>query len=164
MMASIPIPDNLTTVLAHLANRLESLEARLDRIKALAGLTIASVGPSTDSKEATKVPPFTLKTTKGKCQANTPNAPSKAKPAKKECSTRKAATLPNPIPLHLAQTFPMEGKTDHHLIMAVIPDSMAQQVIGQGRKGLKQVHDISSARVNAYTLASGLHNERHVSI
>lgn len=162
-MASTPTPDDLTTVLARLADKLGSLEARLDRIEASAGPTTASIGFA-DSKEATKVPPFTSKTTKGRGRADAPNAPSKPKPAKKERSTKKAATLPNPVPLPLAQTFPMEGKTDRHLVTVVIPDSTAQHVIGQGGKGLKQVHDISGARVNAYSLANGSSDERHVSI
>ena len=163
-MSSTPTPDDLTIVLARLADRLESLESRLDRIEASAGPTIASIGPAADSKEATKVPPFTSKATKGKGRANAPNAPSKAKPAKKDRPTQKAATLPNPVPLPLAQTFPMEGKTDRHLVTVVIPDATAQHVIGQGGKGLKQVHDISGARLNAYSLASGSRDERHISI
>jgi hypothetical protein len=162
-MATTPTSDNLTAVLARLADKLESLEARLDRIEASAGPTIAAA-TFRDAPEASKVPPFTSKATKGKGRADAPAAPSKAKPAKKERSTRKAATLPNPVSLPLAQTFSTEGKTDRHLVTVVIPDSTAQHVIGQGGKGLKQVHDISGARVNAYTLASGSHDERHVSI
>jgi hypothetical protein len=38
MMASTPTPDSLNAVLARLADRLESLEARLDRIEASTGL------------------------------------------------------------------------------------------------------------------------------
>jgi hypothetical protein len=57
----------------------------------------------------------------------------------------------------------MEGKPDRHLVTIVIPDASAQHVVGQGGKGLKQIHDISGARVNAYSLA-GSNNERHVSI
>jgi hypothetical protein len=163
-MASTPISDNLTTVLTRLADRLESLEERLVRIEASAGHTIAATGPFADSQEATKLPPFTGKSTKGKGRADAPKAPSKAKTAKKERSTQKAANLPNPVSLPLAQTFSTEGKTDRHLVTVVIPDSTAQHVIGQGGKGLKQVHDISGARVNAYTLASGSSDERHVSI
>jgi hypothetical protein len=162
-MSSTPTPDNLTSVLARLADRLGSLEARLERIEASAGPTTASISFA-DSKEATKSPPSTSKATKGKGRANAPQAPSKAKSAKKERPTGKAATLPNPVSLPLAQTFSTEGKTDRHLVTVVIPDSTAQHVIGQGGKGLKQVHDISGARVNAYSLASGSRDERHVSI
>jgi KH domain len=152
-MASTPIPDNLTIVLARLADRLESLEARLDRIEASAGPMIASI--SSGSKKAKPSPP-----TKGKGRADAPQAPS----SKKERSTRKPAIASATVPLPLAQTFTTEGKTDRHLVTVVIPDASAQHVIGQGGKGLKQVHDISGARVNAYTLASDSRDERHVSI
>jgi hypothetical protein len=162
-MASSSTPDNLTALLARLADKLDSLEARLDRIEAPAGSTIAATAFA-DSREATKVPPFTAKATKGKGRAKAPQAPSDAKSAKKERTTRKAAPLPNPVPLPLAQTFTTEGKTDRHLVTVVIPDASAQHVIGQGGKGLKQVHDISGARVHAYSLATGSRDERHISI
>jgi hypothetical protein len=137
-MSSTPIPNDLASVLACLAERLESLEARLDHSEASAGPMIAMTHLS--AQENIKSPPFySKKATKGKGRADAPNSPSKAKPAKKESSTRKAANLPNPAPLHLAQTFPMEGKTDRHLVTVVIPDATAQHVIGQGGKGLKLV-------------------------
>jgi hypothetical protein len=162
-MSSTPTPDDrFTALLVRLADRLDSLEARLDHIEASAGLTIGRTDLS--AAENAKSPPFSSKkATKGKGRANAPNAPSKAKPAKKERPTKKAATLPNPVPLPLAQTFPTEGKTDRHLVTVVIPDASAQHAIGQGGKGLKQIHDISGARVNAYSLA-GSNDERHVSI
>jgi hypothetical protein len=164
MMASTPTSNNLASVLARLADRLDSLEDRLDRIKASAGQTIAVTAPFADSQEATKVPPFKGTTsTKGKGRANAPQASSRAKSAKKECPTGKAATLPNPTPLHLAQTFPKEGQTDRHLVTVVIPDASVQHVVSQGGKGLKQIHDISGARVNAYSLA-GSNDEHHISI
>jgi hypothetical protein len=158
-MSSTPIPDNLASVLGRLADKLESLEARLDRIEASAGLTIGRTDLS--AAENAKSPPFSSKkATKGKGRANAPNAPSKTK---KERPTKKTANLPNPVPLPLAQTFPMEGKTDRHLVTVVIPDASAQHAIGQGGKGLKQIHDISGARVNAYSVAGSI-DERHVSI
>ena len=58
----------------------------------------------------------------------------------------------------------MEGKTDCHLVTVVIPDASAQHVVGQGGKGLKQIHDISGARVNAFSVASSSNDERHISI
>jgi KH domain len=155
-MASTPTPDSLTSVLARLVDRLGSLEARLDRIEASAGLTIASI----ISKEATTPSP----PTKGKGRADAPAASSKATPAKKKRPTKKAAIPSSPVPLPLAQTITTEGKTDRHLVTVVIPDASAQHVVGQGGKGLKQIHDISGARVNAYSLATGSRDERHVSI
>ena len=58
----------------------------------------------------------------------------------------------------------MEGKTNHHLVTVIIPDALAQHVVSQGGKGLKQIHDISGARVNTFSVASGSNNERHISI
>ena len=45
-----------------------------------------------------------------------------------------------------------------------IPDATAAHIIRQGGKGLKQLHNISGARVSAIMLKSGLRDERHVSI
>jgi hypothetical protein len=161
-MASTPTSVDLLSMfslLNNLASKLDSMDERLARIEDPAGSTIAA----THAEETAKVPPFrSAKATKGKGRAQAPQAPSKAKPAKKERATPKAANLPNPVPLRLAQTFPMEGKTDRHLVTVVIPDASAQHVIGQAGKGLKQIHDISGARVRAYSAGSG--DERHVSI
>ncbi|KAF8817589.1 hypothetical protein BYT27DRAFT_7247456 [Phlegmacium glaucopus] len=121
-MPSTPTPsDDLSSVLQQLADRLDSLEVRLDRIEASAGPTIASI--------------------------STPFPPSKAKPAKKERPTRKGAIPYATIPLPLAQTFPIEGKTNHHLVMVVIPDSGQCMLL-----------------VNTYTLADGPNDECHISI
>ena len=157
-MSSTPTPDALTALLARLADRLDSLEARLDCIEAPTGPTIAA---ATSEAAKTSKPPTT---TKGKGRAQALQAPSKAKPAKKDRPTKKDATPSIPAPLPLAQMFSTEGKTDRHLVTVVIPDASAQHVVGQGGKGLKQIHDISGARVSAYTLANGSRDERHVSI
>ncbi|KAF8806608.1 hypothetical protein BYT27DRAFT_7257313 [Phlegmacium glaucopus] len=85
-------------------------------------------------------------------------------PVKKEHPTKKGAILSATIVLPLTQIFPIEGKTNHYLITVVIPDSTTQHIISQGGKGLKQVHNISGAQVNAYTLATGPHDKCHVSI
>jgi len=167
-MAHPSTPDDLSSVLRRLADRLDSLETRLDRIEGQkTAFTIAATAPFADSPEAAKRPPFTERQppTKGKGKANAQApAPSKAKPAKKERSTKKGAIPSAAIPLPLAQTFSTEGKTDRHLVTVVVPDDTAMHVIGKGGKGLKQVHDISGARVHAYTLATGSHDERHISI
>lgn len=160
MSSSPNLDDPFMAILVRLAERLDSLESRLDRLEGPADPTIAA----TYAEETAKVPPFrAAPSTKGKGKAKAPNAPSKPKPAKKERPTLKAANLQNPVHLPLAQTFPMEGKADRHLVTVVIPDASAQHAIGQGGKGLKQIHDISGARVNAYSVA-GSNDERHVSI
>jgi len=85
-------------------------------------------------------------------------------PAKKKKPTKKKAIPLNPLPLHLAQTFPQEGKPDCHLVTVAIPNASATHVIGQGGKGLRQVHDISGTWISAYSLVEGPRDERHVSI
>ena len=162
-MSSTPTPNALTALLARLADQLDSLEDHLDCIKASAGPMIAATHLS--AQENTKSPPFhSVKVTKGKGRAKAPQAPLNAMLAKKERSTKKAANLPNPVPLRLTQTFPMEGKTNRHLVTVVIPDASAQHIVGQGGKGLKQIHNISGARVNTYSLATSLNDERHITI
>ena len=137
-----------------------SLDALGKRILALESADRARI--STVSMTPTSHTPLP---TKGKVRAHAASAPSKAKPAKKERPTKKGPAIPsNPLPLHLAQTFPQEGKPDRHLVTVAIPDATAAHVIGQGGKGLKQAHDISGARVSAYVLAEGSREERHVSI
>ena len=158
-MAHPSTPDDLSSVLQHLANQQDSLETHLDCIKGQKTTPmIAATGPYTDSAEATKRPPFLLRQPptkdKGKANAQAP-APSKAKPAKKECSTKKGAIPAATIPFPLTQTFSTEGKTDCHLVTVVISENSAMHVIGKGGKGLKQVHDIPGAQVHAYTLATG---------
>ena len=105
-------------------------------------------------------PPST--STPGKGQAKATPASAKAKSAKQKGPTKKASIPSDTLPLHLAQTFPQEGKPDCHLITVASPDVTAAHVIRHGGKGLKQLHDISGTWVSAYTLTSG--DERHISI
>src|ERR1700678_4479927 len=158
-MAHPPTPDDLSSVLRRLADRLDSLETRLDCIEGQkTAPKTAAVRAFANSAEATKRPPFTERQspTKGKGRANAQApAPLKAKPAKKEHSTKKGAIPSATIPLPLAQTFSMEGKADRHLVTVVIPDNTAMHVIGKGGQGLKQVHNIFSARLLANTLFTG---------
>ena len=150
-----PSPD-LHDVLLGIQSSLDSLA---ERILALESADRARIG-TVSMTPAPPPPP----STKGKARAQAAPAPSKAKPAKKERPTKKAPIPSEGLPLHLAQTFPQEGKPDRHLVTVAIPDATAAHVIGQGGKGLKQLHDISGARVSAYTLKSGPRDERHVSI
>ena len=147
--------DILRRSVLALENRLARLESA-DRSQPFpASVATVSMTPTSP------VPP----STKGKVRAQAAPTPSKAKPAKKAKPTKKGPAIPsNPLPLHLAQTFPQEGKPDRHLVTVAIPDASAAHVVGQGGKGLKQIHDISGARVSAYVLAEGSREERHVSI
>jgi len=153
---SSPTLTDLVAVIEALRRSVLTLEDRLGRIEYADRVRIATVSMTPTSPS---VPP-----TQGKARTDTAPAPSKAKPAKKDRPTKKAAIPSDSLPLHLAQTFPQEGKPDRHLVTVAIPDATAAHVIGQGGKGLKQLHDISGARVSAYTLTSGPRDERHVSI
>ena len=55
-MSSTPTPDTLTAILACLADWVDSLEDRLDRIEASAGPTTAATHLS--AQENAKSPPF----------------------------------------------------------------------------------------------------------
>jgi len=102
-------------------------------------------------------------TTQGKKKAKAPPAAPKPPPAKEIRAIRKTSTLPD-LPLQLAQTFPQEGKPDRHLVTVAIPDASATPIIRQGGQGLRQIHNISGARVAVYTITAGSRDERHVSI
>ena len=57
----------------------------------------------------------------------------------------------------------MEGKPDHHLVTVVVPTDAAAHVVGRSGKGLKQIHNISGARVAAFQVTTSP-DERHVTI
>jgi hypothetical protein len=143
-----------------LHSTLTALSAQLSSIeKCLSGLE--SGKPASVARVATVAAVSTPPTRKkGKAKA----APPPPKPPAKERSTKKSPTTPSDFPLHLAQTFPQEGKPDRHLMTVAIPDASAAHVVGQGGQGLKQIHNISGARVSAFTLASGPCDERLISI
>ncbi len=136
----------LSAQLFSIENRLSALESGKPARVAVATAAAVSI-PSTRKK--------------GKAKA-APHPP--PKPPAKERPTKKSPTTPSDLPLHLAQTFPQEGKPDRHLMTVAIPDASAAHVVGQGGQGLKQIHDISGARVSAFTLASGPRDERLISI
>ena len=146
--------DTLQATLTAIQAQLSSLDRRLQALESGKPSGAASVAAATTTS---------ISTTQGKKKAKAAPAPPKPPKAKESRPTQKSATLPD-HPLHLAQTFPQEGKPDRHLVTVAIPDASAAHVIGQGGQGLKQIHDISGARVTAYTLAAGSRDERHVSI
>jgi hypothetical protein len=119
-----------------------SLEDRLTALEPAGGARIGATSVS-----MTLTSPLPISPTKGKARAKATPAPSKAKLAKKERPTKKTTIPSESLPLHLTHTFPQEGKPDHHLITIAIPDATAAHIIGQGGKGLKQLHNISGAQV-----------------
>lgn len=146
--------DSLQATLTAIQAQLSSLDVRLQALESGKPKGAAAKAAAT----TTPTPP-----TQGKKKAKAPPATPKPPPAKEIRATRKTATLPD-LPLQLAQTFPQEGKPDRHLVTVAIPDASAAHVIGQGGQGLRQIHDISGARVAAYTITAGSRDERHVSI
>ena len=154
--------DSYESAIDALRRSVLALEARLDRFECADRPQPVSASVATVSMTAT---PLVSPPTKGKGRAKAAPPPSKATPAKKERPKKKGPAIPsNPLPLHLAQTFPQEGKPDRHLVTVAIPDAAAAHVVGQGGKGLKQISDISGPRISAYVLAEGSREECHVSI
>ncbi|KAF8809311.1 hypothetical protein BYT27DRAFT_7254808 [Phlegmacium glaucopus] len=133
-MPSTPTSDNLTSVLAHLADQLEFLETCLSCIEASAGPTITSIGISfANSQEASKVSPFwAAPPTKGKGQANTPQAPSKATLAKKACPTNKgaipSATIPSPFLRHSLSRARLITTLSRWLFLTLLPSTSSVRV------------------------------------
>ena len=155
-MMSTPTSSDLFAVIESLRRSMLSLEDRLGCMESADQARIASISASVMPTS----PPSA--STPGKGQAKAAPTSVKAKLAKQKGPTKKAS-IPSDT-LHLAQTFPQEGKPDRHLVNVAIPDATAAHIIGHGGKGLKQLHNISGARVSAYTLTSGLCDEHHVSI
>ena len=155
---STPTSSDLFAVIESLQCSMLSLEDQLGCMESADQAHIASISTSAMPTS----PPST--STPGKGQAKAAPASVKAKSAKQKGSTKKASIPSDALPLHLTQTFPQEGKPNRHLVTVAIPDATAAYVIGCRGKGLKQLHNISGTWVSAYTLTSGLHNERHVSI
>jgi hypothetical protein len=128
---------------------MDSLQATLTAIQAQLSLVDVRLqalefGKPTGAAVKAAVTTTSTPTTQGKKKAKAPPATPKPPPAEEIRATRKTATLPG-LPLHLAQTFPQEGKPNHHLVTVAIPDASAAHVIGQGGQGLRQIHDISGA-------------------
>jgi len=129
--------DSYESAIDALRRSVLALEARLDRFECADRPQPVSASVATVSMTAT---PLVSPPTKGKGRAKAAPPPSKATPAKKERPKKKGPAIPsNPLPLHLAQTFPQEGKPDRHLVTVAIPDAAAAHIVGQGGKDLKQI-------------------------
>jgi hypothetical protein len=84
----------------------------------------------------------------------------KARPPSRPATTIATTTLSLP----LAQALTTQGKSDHFQLTVVLPDAVVGHVVGHQGRGLKQVADISGARVSAFTLKDGPADQRHVTI
>ena len=165
-MSSSPTCDALATILDALASRLETLELVM---KDLGTRNVPAVDVRTafsNILEGFHTPPTKGKGKKKASPPSTmapPSAPSssKAKLAKESKSTKNAAMHSPHLPQ--ARTFPTEGNTDKHFITVIILAASTAHVVGKGGKGLKQIHDISGARVAAFEVAASL-DEHHISL
>ena len=102
--------EALQSTLTALSAQLSLIEKHLSALESGKPASVAHVA----TVAAVPTPPTHKK---GKAKA----APSPPKPQAKERSTKKSPTAPSDFPLHLAQTFPQEGKPDRHLMTVAIP-------------------------------------------
>ncbi|KAF5383226.1 hypothetical protein D9615_004787 [Tricholomella constricta] len=80
-------------------------------------------------------------------------------------SGRSTANTGYPSSFHLSGEFhSTEGKADRYLIGLEFPDSLMPHIVGSRGKGLKQIHDLSGARVSAFTMGPDEERQRLVSI
>jgi KH domain len=90
---------------------------------------------------------------------------SKTKGKKAHPPSRLATTIATTtLSLPLAQALSTQGKSNRFQLTVVLPDAVVSHVVGRQGRGLKQVADISGARVSAFTLKDGPANQRHVTI
>jgi hypothetical protein len=88
-------------------------------------------------------------------------ADSKTKGKKARLATTIATTT---LSLPLAQALSTQGKSDRFQLTVVLPDAVVGHVVGRQGRGLKQVADISGARVSAFTLKDGPADQCHITI
>jgi len=74
--------------------------------------------------------------------------------------TATARTVAAPLSAH----YPRENSPDRFSASLVLADDLVGHVVGHGRRGLKQIADISSARVSVYSQEIDGHWERLVSV
>jgi len=83
---------------------------------------------------------------------------SRRRPAPSYTTTRREVAAP------LSAHHPRENSPDRYSASLVLADDLVGHVIGRGRRGLKQVADISSARVSVHSQEIDGHWERLVSM
>jgi len=121
--------------MAELLMRFDALENRLDRLESKSILPTANA-PSSSSAAAAKPKPAKSTKGKGKAKAPTTTTPSTGVPVSSQI---RVSTLDKAI----AKV--VQEKTT---LSMFIPDEMAGHVVGRAGSGLKQIHDISSAKVS----------------
>jgi len=135
--------------------KLDALRSQVTRLKAMVGsfemlLVKYSIPPPT-VVETAQGKQITRTTTQWGCSRRCP-APSSL------------ATASKPVMAPLLAHHPREFFPDRFSASLVIAEDLMGHVVGRGGRGLKQVTDISSARVSAFTQKVGSCSERLVSI
>jgi KH domain-containing protein len=131
-----------------LSSLVESLDARLSAL---------------DGKEPFPLRPEPSATIQA---ASSSSLPSPTPPHRSGTDTRPTSAVlgTTGIPLPKAQALAAKGNAERYACTLTVPDALAAHLIGRGGRGLHQVHDISGARVSAFTLKAGSQDERHVTI
>ncbi|KAF5374662.1 hypothetical protein D9615_009013 [Tricholomella constricta] len=138
--------EDMARVVRQTRLALSAMEARLSALEA--GTVIAAVSTTA---ALPKAPP----------SSNKPPPPAPL-PRK---SGRSTANTGHPSSFHLSGEFhSTEGKADRYLIGLEFPDSLMPHIVGSRGKGLKQIHDLSGARVSAFTMGPDEERQRLVSI
>jgi len=106
-------------------------------------------------------PPTKVKTAQGEriARVTTQRGRSRRRPAPSSL-----ATASKPVAAPLSAHHPREFSPDHFSASLVIAEDLMGHVVGRGGRGLKQITDISSARVSAFTQEVDGRSERLVSI
>ncbi|KAF5374603.1 hypothetical protein D9615_008993 [Tricholomella constricta] len=140
--------ENMARVVRQTQLALSAMEARLSALEA--GTVIAA---TTTMAAVSKAPP----------SSNKPPPPA---PLPRRKSGRSNANTGHPSSFHLSGEFinSMEGKADRYLIGLEFPDSLMPHIVGSRGRGLKQIHDLSGARVSAFTMGPDEERQRLVSI
>jgi hypothetical protein len=121
--------------LAELLMRFDVLEQRLDRLESKPTSSTANA-PSSSPAAAAKPKPAKSTKGKGKAKAPTTTTPSTGVPVSTQV---RVSTLDKAI---------AKAVQEKTTLSMFIPDEMAGHVVGRAGSGLKQIHDISSAKVS----------------
>jgi hypothetical protein len=153
---STPVSADITLLqcYAYMQNLASVLDALNERLSVLDGRPIEAVYGPQPSELVPLMTPSTL----------TPS-PTPSSQSVTDAHPTSATISAIGTSLPKAQVHPAKGKTaDTYACTLVIPDALAGHLVGRGGRGLHQVHDISGARVSAFTSKAGTRDERHVSI
>lgn len=136
-----PVTDEPTRLMRELGRKVETLSSRLGSLESATAIRALST-------------------------ASHPPTGRRARQRARSQPPPRAAPPPTTDSHHirLAQSYPTDDTSNRHLCTVAVPDALAGHVVGRGGRGLKQVTDISGARVSAFEPKDGPKDERLVSI